>query len=72
MAGVERAHRTHTEDFYEVTDSSFGLSELSEQLLEWEWVYNTVRPRQAPGYLTPAGFLEQQKHHKGKEGSCVT
>ncbi len=24
--GVERAHRTHTEEFYEVTDSSFDLS----------------------------------------------
>ena len=25
--GVERAHRTHTEEFYEVTDSSFDLAE---------------------------------------------
>ncbi len=28
---VERAHRTHTEEFYEVTESSLELSEL----LEW-------------------------------------
>jgi len=50
---VERAHRTHTEEFYEVTDSSFELSELREELLESEAVYNTVRPHQALGYLTP-------------------
>ena len=54
---VERAHRTHTEEFYEVTESSFELSFLREELLEWEQVYNTVRPHQALGYVTPLKFL---------------
>ena len=67
---VERAHRTHTEEFYEVTDSSFDLSELREELLEWEQVYNTVRPHQALGYVTPLKFLEQQKECSGKEVMC--
>ena len=67
---VERAHRTHTEEFYEVTDSSFDLSELREELLEWEQVYNTVRPHQALGYVTPLKFLEQQKEYLGKEVMC--
>jgi len=58
---VERAQRTHTEEFYEVTASSFDLSELKDKLLEWEKVYNTVRPHQALGYVTPLKFLEQQK-----------
>ena len=40
--GVERAHRTHTEEFYEVTESSFDLSELKDELLEWEQVYNAI------------------------------
>jgi putative transposase len=65
--GVERAHRTHTEEFYEVTDSSFEIAELSKELLEWEHIYNTVRPHQALGYLTPLKFLEQQKR---KEVMC--
>ncbi len=68
--GVERAHRTHTEEFYEVTDSSFDLAELREELLEWERVYNTVRPHQALGYLTPLKFLEQQKEYSRKEAMC--
>ncbi len=68
---VERAHRTHTEEFYEVTESSFDLSELRDELLEWERTYNTVRPHQALFYLTPLKFLEQWK--TTKEGrSCVT
>jgi len=59
--GVERAYRTHTEEFYEVTESSFDPSELKDELLEWEGVYNTVRPHQALGYVTPLKFLEQRK-----------
>jgi len=59
--GVERAHRTHTEEFYQVTESSFDRSELKDELLEWEGVYNTVRPHQALGYVTPLKFLEQWK-----------
>ncbi len=63
---VERAHRTHTEEFYEVTESSFDISELRSELLEWERVYDTVRPHQALGYLTPMEFIEQwQQKRKG-------
>ena len=61
---VERAQRTHTEEFYEVTDSSFEIGELNRALLEWEKVYNTIRPHQALGYLTPLEFLEQYQQEK--------
>lgn len=62
--GVERAHRTHTEEFYEVTDSTFELAELREELLEWEQTYNTVRPHQALGYLTPLKYLEREERRQ--------
>ncbi len=55
---VERAQRTHTEEFCEVTDTSFEIAEMNQALLEWERVYNTVRPHQALGYLTPREFLK--------------
>lgn len=64
---VERAQRTHTEEFYEVTDTSFEIAELNQALLEWERVYNTVRPHQALGYLTPEEFLKLQQQNKRKE-----
>jgi putative transposase len=67
---VERAHRTHTEEFYEVTDSSFELLELRVELSQWERIYNTVRPHQALGYLTPLQFLEQWTQNKRKEAMC--
>ena len=57
---VERANRTHTEEFYEVTLSSFEMDELRKALLKWEYIYNTVRPHQSLGYLTPQKFLEQK------------
>lgn len=59
--GVERVHRTHTEEFYEVTDSSFELDEIRAELLEWETIYNTLRPHQALDYKTPLKFLEQKR-----------
>ena len=59
--GVERAHRTHTEEFYEITDSTFELNELRSELLSWEKTYNTVRPHQALAYLTPEQFLKKRK-----------
>ncbi|MFO7531591.1 MAG: integrase core domain-containing protein [Candidatus Limnocylindrales bacterium] len=54
---VERANRTHTEEFYEVTDAEPDLASLQEALRDWENTCNTVRPHQALGYLTPAEFL---------------
>jgi putative transposase len=54
---VERANRTHTEEFYEVTDAEATLAALGPALREWETTYNMVRPHQALDYLTPAEYL---------------
>ncbi len=54
---VERANRTHTEEFYEVTDAEPELEALQAGLADWEMCYNTIRPHQALGYLTPAEYL---------------
>ena len=58
-AHVERAQRTHTEEFYEVRELPWTVGELNPHCLDWEEVYNTVRPHQSLGYLTPAEFLDQ-------------
>jgi transposase InsO family protein len=54
---VERANRTHTEEFYEVTDAVLEPDAIRAALLDWERTYNTIRPHQALGYLTPAEYL---------------
>jgi putative transposase len=54
---VERAHRTHTEEFYEVYECSWNITELNPELRHWENIYNWVRPHQALNYKTPLQFL---------------
>ena len=62
------AHRALTEEFYKVTESSFDVTE--RELLEWERIYNTVRPHQALAYMTPLKFLEQWRKSKREEVMC--
>lgn len=57
---VERANRTHTEEFYEVTPCSLQIAQLNQELQDWERTYNTIRPHQALGYRTPQEFLTQR------------
>ncbi len=66
---VERANRTHTEEFYEVTPCSLSIAELNRELQAWERTYNTVRPHQALGYLTPQQFLAQSSSPR-KDPEC--
>jgi putative transposase len=67
---VERAQRTHTEEFCEVTGTSFELAELNQALLEWERVSKTVRRHQVLRYLTPKEFLRLHQRNKRKEVRC--
>jgi transposase InsO family protein len=62
---VERANRTHTEEFYEVEDFPMEIAALNQSLLNWEHVYNTIRPHQSLGYLTPQQYLLKFAQKKG-------
>jgi putative transposase len=61
---VERANRTHSEEFYQVTPCSLKMNQLNRELRHWEKIYNTVRPHQALGYLTPQQFLLQNSSQR--------
>ena len=54
---VERAQRTHTEEFYQVNDFSLEVASRNQELRAWERTYNTIRPHQALNYLTPQQFV---------------
>jgi putative transposase len=56
---VERAHRTHAEEFYQVYDGDLDLPNLNQALNQWEKAYNWVRPHQALDGRTPAEYLIQ-------------
>jgi len=54
---VERSNRTHKEEFYQLLDPPDSIAEMRAQLLKQEQRYNTYRPHQALGYLTPLEWL---------------
>jgi len=54
---VERANRTHRQEFWELYDGDLDLPPLQAALRAWEETYNHDRPHQALGYLTPAEHL---------------
>lgn len=56
---VERAHRTHQEEFYDLVELPDSLPAHQALLREWEWIYNHIRPHQALGYRTPQEFVTQ-------------
>ena len=56
---VERANRTHAEEFWDCYDGDLDVTSAQAALLVWEHRYNTVRPHQSLGYLTPLQFLRR-------------
>lgn len=60
---VERANRTHREEFYEVYDVDLELEGHNKQLEKWEYEYNYIRPHQALAYLTPYEYYRQWKRN---------
>jgi len=65
-AHVERSHRTHHEEFYQVHANSDQPPVLNRQLRRWEHTYNCVRPHQSLAYLTPLEFVTLWKHNLRK------
>jgi len=66
---VERANRTHREEFYELEEIELSLVEHNKQLSRWEHPYNYIRPHQGIDYLTPnkhyRNWLENRKTKGG-------
>ena len=40
---VERTHRTHTEEFYEVHYGDLEILSVNQALKQWEWIYHVDR-----------------------------
>ena len=61
---VERAHRTHTEEFYQVyAADDWELPTLNKVLEEWERIYNQVRPHASLDNLTPKEYIQSNYPH---------
>ena len=57
---VERANRTHAEEFWECYDGDLELAVAQPALLAWERTYNTVRPHHSLQGRTPAQYLRER------------
>ena len=55
---VERAQRTHTEEFYQVYADDWELPVMNQVLQEWERIYNTVRPHHSLDNRTPKEYIQ--------------
>lgn len=64
---VERANRTFKDEFYDCSTALPTVGDFARDLRGWEHVYNTIRPHQALGYLTPAEFLAHWYATHGEE-----
>ncbi len=54
---VERAQRTHTEEFHDRYMGELELKQLNKAMLEWEYIYNHIRPHYSLALRTPAEYL---------------
>ena len=59
MGYVERSHRTDDDEFWLAKELSPETEELRIQVKKWQQEYNTERPHQALGYLTPDEFYDK-------------
>lgn len=55
---VERAQRTHTEEFYQVYADDWEIPVMNKVLQEWERIYNEVRPHRSLDNLTPKEYIQ--------------
>ena len=64
---IERSFKTDEEEFYQVEVLPADLRGLAVQLAAWNQTYETVRPHQALGYLTPEAFYQRWAQTQKKE-----
>lgn len=60
---VERAHRTHVEEFYQVYADDWEIPVMNQVLEEWERIYNHVRPHYSLDNLTPKEYIQSNHPH---------
>ena len=54
---VERAQRTHTEEFHDRYMGELEMKEMNRAMRQWEQTYNHVRPHYSLDLMTPAEYL---------------
>jgi len=58
---VEISHGADEREFYQQRNVSSILTEMQKNVLSWEYTWNTFRPHEALGQITPAEFSRRIK-----------
>lgn len=69
---VERGFLTDVLEHFEVDGYPASLAAAQKQLASWNVVYETVRPHQALGYLTPDEFYAAWQREQASAGGAVS
>jgi hypothetical protein len=66
---VERAHRSHVQEFYDYYAGELSVAAVNQALRAWELTYNTVRPHRALKLKSLLGYLRAE--HPERAPHCL-
>jgi len=61
---VERSHRSDEIEFYSNGNKVYDINVMKSRILEWENVWNNIRPHEALNFLTPNQYLKKYFNSK--------
>jgi len=61
---VERSHRSDEIEFYSNGNKVYDINVMKSRILEWESVWNNVRPHETLDFLTPNQYLKKYFNSK--------
>jgi len=64
---VETSHSADEKEFYQQSNVSPLLEVMRARILEWQNIWNTIRPHESLNYLTPEAY-----YHKWQTGRLPT
>jgi hypothetical protein len=68
---VERAHRSHVQEFYDYYAGELSVAAVNQALRAWELTYNTVRPHRALKLKSPLSYLRAEHPERAPPVSNV-
>jgi transposase InsO family protein len=69
---VERSHGSDQKEFYEQGNVYSDRYVMNEKLVAWEAIWNTVRPHEALGQITPKAYLSKWRNSRLPTRDIIT
>lgn len=69
---VETSHSADEREFYKQGNVSPLLEIMQRRIIEWEKIWNKIRPHEALNYLTPSQYLEKRQNGRLPTKDVIT